>query len=128
MCSILFNNYKVNKNLISIVKEYLLSNLDDNKSLYSTTLKSYMKNIYPNEFLKKYYFLQMKRRFPQKHYHINLSLENKRFVNFYIPNVKNVRFSEFFIKNIWIQYHIQIDLLENNVAFYLDNHKIMNNY
>ena len=128
MCSILANNYKVNKNLISIVREYLLPHENNNKFLYSITLNKFVKYIYPNEFLKKYYFLQMKRRFPQKHYYINLSLENKRFVNFHIPNVEEVRSSEFFIKNKWIEYHIQIDLLENNVMFYLDNHKIVGNY
>jgi len=132
----MINEFIFSKNIISIsyiinifnIKYYLLSNLDNNKKLYSTTLKSYTDKPYPNEFLKKYYFLQMKIRFPQKHYKHYKEIktrDNERFIIFHVPNLEYIIDSGFFSKNKFINYYIQINLLENNIMFCVDdNYKI----
>ena len=122
MCSILFNNYKVNKNLISIIREYLLPHLDDNKSLYSTTLKSYMKKIYPTFYLQNQCFLnKMKRRFPQKHYNIIYdNFLSYSYIKFSIENLKNIRNKDpIFTDNKKIDLHIISNIYKNEIDFIL---------
>lgn len=67
MCSILlsvsgnFGRTKINKDLISIIREYLLPIKDKKKYSEVISLDYY------SYFLRQCYFLQLKRTFPQKH-------------------------------------------------------------
>jgi hypothetical protein len=70
MCSILYvGEIKINKYLISISREYLLISNENVKNNYSKVIS--LKYSWDNDFLKQCYLLQMKRKFPQKHYWVN---------------------------------------------------------
>lgn len=61
MCSILLN--KINKDLTSIIREYLLYR----KEKYSNIIS--IKNPYESELLLQCYLFQLRRTFPQKNYY-----------------------------------------------------------
>jgi hypothetical protein len=108
MCSILFDTLKLNRNLISIVREYLIQhenrfNLIDNV-----------------EFLEKYYLLQMKKRFPQEEYPIHVSnYYHNSFIKFKIENLEELlRTDPIFTGNQHIFNYIRYNL-RNELDFFL---------
>jgi|SRR5271156_1755011 len=106
---------KINKNLISIVSEYLLPIKNEYKKIYSKAIS--VENYISNEFTKQCYLLQMKRRFPQPHY----NLSSKYRITFHIPNLYRIRNSDpIFLKNKYIGYYISTFIDTDIILFHTD--------
>ena len=108
MCSILLDNYKINRNLILIVREYLLPH--ENRNLFIDNI----------EFLEKYYLLQMKKRFPQEEYTIHVSnYYHNKFIKFKIENFEEIlRTDPIFTENQHIINYIRYNQY-NQIDFFL---------
>lgn len=116
MCSILSSYYKVNVNLISIIKTYLLPNQDELKIERSKHIRRYMNIPYPNEFLRYYYLLQFKRKFPQDNYNVI----NNNHIIFKIDNLIDVYiYDEIFTNNTYITHYTSTDMKNNQIRFHL---------
>jgi len=120
MCSIIFNHNKINRNLISIIGEYLLISNENVKNNYSKLTE--FKDSY-SDFLKQYYLILMKRRFPQKDYKI----DNEGIIIFNIENVYKIIFKDpIYTEN----YHIKeyIIMSSNCICFinYYESYKSYN--
>src|SRR5271156_1189930 len=114
MCSIIPD--KINKYLTNIVREYLLINKE-------TVIKNYS-NIHLPEyegklpyFLERCYLLQLKRTFPQPHYHLK-----NNYIKFYIPNLQTLIENHYiFTKNEYIYYYIDISGSNLYFSIYPEN-------
>lgn len=118
MCSII--SCKINKDLINIIRSFLLTSKNELKEEYSKIIstdviyKEYENDIL-SELLRKCYLLQMKRRFPQKEYIVEYEC-----VKFHIPNLSNILDTDpIFTENKYINSYIHIREWESTIYFFV---------
>lgn len=120
MCSILSYYRKINENLINIVKNYLLPDKNILEHKLSENIKFYKESVYPNEFLKYYYLIKLKQKFPQKHYNI-INNDKTKYIIFKIDQLYQIYFTEIFGSKCFASIDNYIDTYfdTNEIKYYL---------
>lgn len=117
MCSIIVN--KINKDLISIIREYLLPlNVKEKYSeVISVRVLHERFNDNLSELLRKCYLFKMKRRFPQKEYIVDRYNQ----MIFSIPNLSDIRDNDhIFTENTHINSYISTQRWFSSILFHLE--------
>ena len=103
MCSII--NGKINKDLINIVRSYLVKE----------NLKT---SIYSIEILRWYFLIKLKQRFPQKKY-VKKYFKEYNCISFKINNLREIRDSDPIFDDIRINYFVCYDYGTSNIQFFI---------